>query len=271
MKGIVGVKFSSSNKIQFIDTKYLNVEKDQKVIAEIDNGEDIGTVVAVPKQKIIAIKREGLTEISRLANQKDLKQEQKCKKLEKEALTIAKKKIKEHKLEMYLKSVEYRFDNTRITFYFTAEGRIDFRDLVKDLAIIYKTRIELRQMNIRDEVKRCGGLGMCGRQLCCASYLDNNDSVTMKMAKDQGLSLNPTKISGNCGKLMCCLKYEQEVYQEKNARMPEIGEVVNTPDGEGEIDRLEVLKEIVRVKFKDGEGFLYKKYKISDIKKKKNN
>ena len=147
-----------------------------------------------------------------------------------------------------------------------ADGRIDFRELVKDLAAIYKTRIELRQIGVRDEVKRIGGNGVCGRELCCCSFLSDFEAVSIKMAKEQNLSLNPTKISGNCGRLMCCLKYENEVYEDKLKRLPNIGAIVKTEDGEGEVDNIETLKEVVRVKIKDGEGYLYKKYNVKDIK-----
>ena len=167
---------------------------------------------------------------------------------------------------MTLTDVEYKFDNSKILFYFTANGRIDFRELVKDLAAIYKTRIELRQIGVRDEVKRIGGNGVCGRELCCCSFLRDFEAVSIKMAKEQNLSLNPSKISGNCGRLMCCLKYENEVYEEKLKRLPSIGAIVQTPDGEGEVDYIETLREIIRVKVKDGDNFVSKKYPASDIK-----
>ena len=172
---------------------------------------------------------------------------------------------------MNLTDVEYKFDNSKITFYFTSDGRVDFRELVKDLAAIYKTRIELRQIGVRDEVRRIGGNGVCGRELCCCSFLNNFDAVSIKMAKEQNLSLNPSKISGNCGRLMCCLRYEQEAYEEKLARMPKIGAIVKTEDGEGTVDSIETLKEKIRVKFEDKEdGYYFKKYKASDVKILKN-
>src|SRR5699024_7690167 len=161
---------------------------------------------------------------------------------------------------MHLIDVEYSFDNTKLLFYFTADGRVDFRELVKELAAIFKTRIELRQIGVRDEVKRMGGNGICGRELCCCSFLGNFETVSIKMAKEQNISLNPSKISGNCGRLMCCLKYEQDVYEEKLKKLPKVGAIVKTADGEGIVDRLETLKEKVNVKFKDGDGFFYKKY-----------
>ena len=167
---------------------------------------------------------------------------------------------------MKLIDVEYKFDNTKIIFYFTAEGRIDFRELVKDLAAVFKTRIELRQIGVRDEVRRIGGNGVCGRELCCCSFLNNFEAVSIKMAKEQNIALNPSKISGNCGRLMCCLKYEQEVYEEKNARLPKVGAIVKTEEGEGVVDSIETLKEKIRVKFRDGDGYFYKKYSASDVK-----
>lgn len=167
---------------------------------------------------------------------------------------------------MRLIDVEYKFDNSKILFYFTAEGRIDFRDLVKDLASIFKTRIELRQIGVRDEVRRIGGNGICGRELCCCSFLGNFDTVSIKMAKEQNISLNPAKISGNCGRLMCCLKYEQDVYEEKIKRLPKIGAIVKTEDGQGIVEEVETLKEKVKVKIRDGEDFFYKRYDASDVK-----
>ena len=167
---------------------------------------------------------------------------------------------------MDLTDVEYRFDGSKILFYFIADGRIDFRDLVKDLASVFKTRIELRQIGVRDEVKRIGGNGVCGRELCCCSFLDNFETVSIKMAKEQGIALNPSKISGNCGRLMCCLKYEQDVYAEKGARLPKVGAIVKTPSGEGTVEGVEILKELVNVKVKNGEDFTYKKFEAKDIK-----
>ena len=167
---------------------------------------------------------------------------------------------------MNLVDVEVKFDNSKMIFYFTADGRVDFRDLVKDLAAIYKTRIELRQIGVRDEVKKIGGNGVCGRELCCCSFLNNFDIVSIKMAKEQCTSLNPSKISGNCGRLMCCLKYEQEVYEEKLKKLPKVGSVVKTEDGEGTISSVEVLKEEVKVQFKKDDVNTYKNYKAKEVK-----
>ena len=266
MKNIIGVRFKKLGKIYFFNPKNLRVRKGDKVIVETAQGEEYGEVMIpnrfVEDEKIVA----PLKKVIRIANYKDHKHNEECKKKEKEAFKICQKKIKEHKLDMTLTDVEYKFDDSKILFYFMADGRVDFRELVKDLAAIYKTRIELRQIGVRDEVKRIGGNGVCGRELCCCSFLSDFEAVSIKMAKEQNLSLNPTKISGNCGRLMCCLKYENEVYEDKLKRLPNIGAIVKTEDGEGEVDNIETLKEVVRVKIKDGEGYLYKKYNAKDIK-----
>ena len=240
--------------------------KGDKVIVDTAQGEEIAEVVVpnrmIDEEKVV----EPLKKVLRLASPRDLKHAEECRQKEKEAFDLFNKKIKEHKLDMTLTDVEYKFDNSKILFYFTADGRIDFRDLVKDLASIYKTRIELRQIGVRDEVKRIGGNGVCGRELCCCSFLSDFETVSIKMAKEQNISLNPSKISGNCGRLMCCLKYEQEVYEEKLSRLPNIGAIVETPEGKGEVDGIETLKEVVKVKVKDGEIFKIKKFEVKDIK-----
>ena len=265
MKKIIGVRFKRLGKIYFFDPKWLEVKKGESVVVETSQGEEIAEVVVpnrmIEEDKVVA----PLKKVLRLASQRDLKHAEECRKKEKEAFELCNKKIKEHKLEMTLTDVEYKFDNSKILFYFTADGRVDFRDLVKDLASIYKTRIELRQIGVRDEVKRIGGNGVCGRELCCCSFLSDFETVSIKMAKEQNISLNPSKISGNCGRLMCCLKYEQEVYEEKLQRLPHVGAIVKTPDGKGEVDGIETLKEIVKVKIKDGEIFKIKKYDVKDI------
>lgn len=266
MKNIVGVRFKKLGKIYFFNPKNLRVRKGDKVIVETAQGEEYGEVMIpnrrVEDDKIVA----PLKKVIRIANYKDHKHFEDCKRKEKEAFNVCLKKIKEHKLDMTLTDVEYKFDDSKLLFYFTADGRIDFRELVKDLAAIYKTRIELRQIGVRDEVKRIGGNGVCGRELCCCSFLSDFDAVSIKMAKEQNLSLNPAKISGNCGRLMCCLKYENDVYEEKLERLPNIGAIVKTEEGQGEVDNIETLKEVVRVKFKDGDGYLFKKYNAKDIK-----
>ena len=267
MKNIVGVRFKKPGKIYFFDPGELEITNRDFVIVETTQGEEYGEVAIanrlIPDEKVVA----PLKKVIRIANKKDKKHYEENKQKEKEAFTICLKKIKEHKLDMTLTDVEFKFDNSKILFYFTADGRIDFRDLVKDLAAIFKTRIELRQIGVRDEVKRIGGNGICGRELCCCSFLGNFETVSIKMAKEQNMSLNPSKISGNCGRLMCCLKYEQDVYEEKLSRLPKIGAIVKTEDGEGTVDGVETLKERVRVKLKDTDGeYYYKRYDIKNIK-----
>ena len=267
MKNIVGIRFKKPGKIYFFDPGYLQLNQKDKVIVQTSMGEEVGEVVinkrSVPDEKIVA----PLKKVARLATKKDLKHCEENKQKEKEAFKICEEKIKKYKLDMHLTDVEYKFDNSKILFYFTADGRIDFRELVKDLAAIFKTRIELRQIGVRDEVKRIGGNGVCGRELCCCSFLGDFETVSIKMAKEQNISLNPAKISGNCGRLMCCLKYEQDVYEDKLKRLPKIGSTVKTADGKGVIDSVETLKEIVRVKFKDeDDSYFYKKYPASEVK-----
>lgn len=265
MKNIIGIRFKKLGKIYFFNPKSLKVKKGDKVIVETSQGEELAEVLIpnrfVEDDKIVA----PLKKILRLATYKDIKREEECKKIEKEAFKVCKEKIKEHKLDMLLTDVECKFDNSKILFYFTADGRIDFRDLVRDLAAIYRTRIELRQMGVRDEVKRIGGNGVCGRELCCCTFLSDFDAVSIKMAKEQNVSLNPSKISGNCGRLMCCLKYENEVYEEKLQHLPNVGAIVKTEDGEGEVDGIEILKEKLRVKLKNEDGYTYKKYDAKDV------
>ena len=266
MKKIVGVRFKRLGKIYFFDPKWLEVQKGEYIIVETTQGEDIAEVI-IPGRMIDEEKLNSpLKKVLRLASSKDLKHAEDLKKKEKEAFEYCNKKIKEYKLDMTLTDVEYKFDNSKILFYFTADGRIDFRDLVKDLAAVYKTRIELRQIGVRDEVKRIGGNGVCGRELCCCSFLNDFETVSIKMAKEQNISLNPSKISGNCGRLMCCLKYEQEAYEEKLKKLPNIGAIVKTPEGQGEVDGVETLKEIVKVKIKDGEIYKFKRFETKDIK-----
>ncbi len=266
MKNIIGVRFKKLGKIYFFNPKYLKVEKGDKVIVETAQGEEYGEVL-IPNRKIEDEKiLEPLKKVIRLANNKDNKHYEQCKKTEKEAFKVCQEKIKKHKLDMNLIDVECKFDGSKILFYFTAEGRIDFRELVKDLASIYKTRIELRQIGVRDQVKRIGGNGVCGRELCCCTFLRDFEAVSIKMAKEQNISLNPSKISGNCGRLMCCLKYEDNVYAEKLSRLPHVGAIVKTEDGEGEVDSIETLKERVKVKFQNEEGYSYKRYDAKDIK-----
>lgn len=266
MANIIGVRFKKTGKIYFFDPDGIEIEQGKHVIVETAMGKEYGEVAIanrnIPDNKLV----KPLKKIIRVATNKDKKQHEENKEKEKEALKICEKKIKEHGLDMKLTDVEYKFDRSKLLFFFKADGRIDFRDLVKDLAAIFKTRIELRQIGVRDEVKNLGGNGMCGRELCCCSFLGNFETVSIKMAKEQNISLNPSKISGNCGRLMCCLKYEQEVYEEKLKRLPKVGAIVKTEDGEGEVCGVETLKEIVKVKFHDEEDTFFKKYNSKDVK-----
>ena len=262
---IVGIRFKKPGKIYYFNPKNFKLNKNDNVIVETASGEEFGEVVIEPKdvkeEKILS----PLKDVIRIANDRDRKHYEDNKRKEKEAYEICSDKIKKHKLSMNLLDVEYKFDNTKILFYFTADGRIDFRELVKELAAIFKTRIELRQIGVRDEVRRIGGNGVCGRELCCCSFLASFETVSIKMAKEQNVSLNPSKLSGNCGRLMCCLKYEQEVYEEKLKKLPKIGAIVKTADGEGEVCGIETLSENIKVKFIDGEDTFYKKYNIKDV------
>ena len=267
MKVIIGVRFKKPGKVYFFDPGNLHIATKTKVIVETALGEELGEVVAKKKLLPNTELNTPLKKVIRIANYKDIKHYNENKKKEEEAFKICEEKIKKLKLDMHLTDVEYSFDNSKLLFYFTADGRIDFRELVKELAAIFKTRIELRQIGVRDEVRRIGGNGICGRELCCCSFLNNFEAVSIKMAKEQNMSLNPSKISGNCGRLMCCLKYEQNVYEDKLRHLPKIGAIVKTEDGEGVVDSIETLKEIVKVKLKDdNDETYYKKYNAKDLK-----
>ena len=265
MKNIVGIRFKKLGKIYFFNPKGIKVQKGDKVIVETAQGEEYAEVLIpnrnVEDEKIVA----PLKKVLRIATNKDIKRHEECKEIEKEAFKVCEEKIKEHKLNMTLTEVECKFNNSKMLFYFTADGRVDFRELVRDLAAIYKTRIELRQIGVRDEVKRIGGNGVCGRELCCCTFLNDFEAVSIKMAKEQNISLNPSKISGNCGRLMCCLKYENEVYEDKLKHLPNVGAIVKTEDGIGEVDNIEILKEKLRIKFKGEDGYTYKKYDAKDV------
>ena len=266
MKKIIGVKFKKPGKIYFFDPGDLKISKNDNVIVETTMGEEIGVVI-VPNREIEESKlTTPLKKVMRIATKEDLDSQMKYKSKEPEAFRICKEKIKKYKLDMNLIDVEYKFDGSKILFYFTADGRIDFRELVKDLASVFRTRIELRQIGVRDEVKRIGGNGVCGRELCCCTFLNNFETVSIKMAKEQNIALNPSKISGNCGRLMCCLKYEQDVYSEKLSRLPKVGALVKTEAGEGTVEGVEVLKEVLKVKIKDGDDFTYRKFDAKDVK-----
>ena len=237
MKTIVGVRFKKPGKIYFFDPGNLKITRQDFVIVETAQGQEYGEVAIANRQIPDSKVKVPLKKVIRIATCKDKKHYEENKQKEKEAFKICNEKIAKHKLDMNLTEVEYKFDNSKIIFYFTADGRIDFRELVKDLAAVFRTRIELRQIGVRDEVKRIGGNGICGRELCCCSFLGNFETVSIKMAKEQNISLNPSKISGNCGRLMCCLKYEQDVYEDKLKRLPKMGAIVKTADGDGEVTR----------------------------------
>ena len=248
MKRIIGVRFRTAGKIYYFDPVGFEIKRGDHVIVETARGIEYGYVVLgsrdVEESKVI----QPLKSVIRMATKDDKNKEQLNRKKEKDAFKICQEKIRKHNLEMKLIDVEYTFDNNKILFYFTADGRIDFRELVKDLASVFKTRIELRQVGVRDETKIVGGVGICGRALCCHSYLTEFIPVSIKMAKEQNLSLNPTKISGVCGRLMCCLKNEEETYEYLNSKLPGIGDYVTTDDGlRGEVQSVNVLRQLVKV------------------------
>lgn len=248
MTKVIGVRFRKAGKIYYFSPGEADIKVGQHVIVETARGIEYGYVVLgtheVDDKKVI----QPLKPVIRMATEADEEIECRNKEKEKEAYKICLEKIKKHELDMKLIDTEYTFDNNKVLFYFTADGRIDFRDLVKDLASVFKTRIELRQIGVRDETKIVGGIGICGRPLCCASYLSEFIPVSIKMAKEQNLSLNPTKISGVCGRLMCCLKYEEETYEELNGRLPNIGDYVTTDDGlKGEVHSVSILRQLVKV------------------------
>ena len=249
MVWIVGVRFKSVGKIYYFDPGDLDIKKGDGVIVETARGIEYGNVVLSKKEVSEESIVSPLKKVIRIATDEDKKTVAENKEKEKEAFKLCSEKISQHKLEMKLVDVEYTFDHNKILFYFTADGRIDFRELVRDLAGLFKTRIELRQIGVRDEAKMLGGLGICGRPLCCSSYLGEFQPVSIKMAKEQNLSLNPTKISGTCGRLMCCLKNEQYAYEELIKITPNVGAIVKTPDGKGKVTGVNLLKSIITVEF----------------------
>ncbi len=250
MIDVVGVRFKKAGKIYYFAPVNLNIIAGDYVIVETARGIEFGECVIGPKKITEKEVVSPLKNVLRVADSEDIRRHEENQKKEIEALDVCLKKIEEHKLTMKLIDVEYTFDNNKVIFYFTAEGRVDFRELVKDLATIFKTRIELRQIGVRDEAKMVGGLGPCGRPLCCSSFLGDFASVSIKMAKEQNLSLNPTKISGICGRLMCCLNYEQETYETIRKRLPRVGAIVDTPQGRGEVISNNIVKESVKVKIR---------------------
>ena len=265
MKVVTGIRFKSPGKTYYFDPNNLELERGMHVIVDTAMGEEYGEVVLPKKEVDESEVTEPLKKVIRITTDKDEKTRREFKKKEPEALKTCAEKIKKHELPMKLVDVEYKYDGSKIVFYFTAEGRIDFRELVKDLAAVFRTRIELRQIGVRDEVKMIDGNGICGRRLCCCSFLGNFEAVSIKMAKEQNISLNPSKISGNCGRLMCCLKYEQDVYEEKLKRLPKIGAIVKTEEGTGEVASVETLKEVLRVKYQDGDEFYFKKHPVDEV------
>lgn len=266
MVNVVGIRFKSVGKIYYFDPDGIELNKGDSAIVETARGVEFGEVVLsnkeVTEEEIVA----PLKKVLRKATEEDFKTMEENKEKEKSAFVECTKKIAEHNLEMKLVDVEYTFDHNKILFYFTADGRIDFRELVRDLAAMFKTRIELRQIGVRDEAKMLGGLGVCGRPLCCSVYLGEFEPVSIKMAKEQSLSLNPTKISGTCGRLMCCLKNEQDAYEDLLRRTPAVGSIVSTPDGKGNVTNTNLLKSLITVAIEKDDEKIIKEYKLDEIK-----
>lgn len=265
MINIVGVRFKNAGKIYYFDPVDFEIEENMDVVVETARGLEYGTIVVGKKEIDEESLVSPLKPIIRIATEEDTKIYNENKEKAKETFQVCLEKIKEHNLTMYLIDCEYTFDRNKLIFYFTAEGRIDFRELVKDLATIFKTRIELRQIGVRDEAKMLGGLGPCGRPMCCSSFLGDFASVSIKMAKEQNLSLNPTKISGICGRLMCCLNYEQSTYEDIRKRMPQVGSIVKTEEGTGEVISNNTVKETVRVKYKKAGEEMVNDFNIDNI------
>ena len=265
---VIGVRFRTAGKIYFFSPGGLELKAGDKVIVETARGVEFGSVVTgikeVPDDQI----SQPLKPVIRIATQDDVRREAKNREKEKEAFKICQEKIRKHGLEMKLIDAEYTFDNNKVLFYFTADGRIDFRELVKDLASVFRTRIELRQIGVRDETKIRGGIGICGRPLCCHTYLTEFVPVSIKMAKEQNLSLNPTKISGVCGRLMCCLTNEEETYEELNSHLPSIGDYVTTPEKlKGEVQSVNVLRQTVKVIVSlDNDEKEVRDYKVDELR-----
>lgn len=264
---IVGVRFRNAGKVYYFNPKKFHINQGDFVIVETARGVEYGSAVTdvkeVPDEQVV----QPLKAVIRVATAEDSEKEQRNREKEKEALKICQEKIRKHELEMKLIDAEYTFDNNKVLFYFTADGRIDFRNLVKDLAAVFKTRIELRQIGVRDETKIVGGIGICGRALCCNTFLSEFAPVSIKMAKEQNLSLNPTKISGVCGRLMCCLKNEEETYEYLNSRLPVVGDSVQTDDGfRGDVQSVSVLRQMVKVIVDNGEEKEVRDYAVDQLK-----
>ena len=267
MVKVIGVRFRQAGKIYYFSPGKLKIRTGDHVIVETARGVEMGTVILAPKEvddeKVI----QPLKAVIRIATDADERTVKKNRDKEKEAFKICLEKIAKHKLDMKLVDAEYTFDNNKLLFYFTADGRIDFRELVKDLAAVFRTRIELRQIGVRDETKILGGVGICGRALCCHTFLSEFAPVSIKMAKEQNLSLNPTKISGVCGRLMCCLKNEQDTYEYLNARLPGIGDTVTTPEGlKAEVQSVNVLRQNVKVIVEIDDEKEAREYKVNELK-----
>ncbi|MEF9917229.1 MAG: stage 0 sporulation family protein [Lachnospiraceae bacterium] len=268
MTKVIGVRFRTAGKIYFFAPGNLDIKTGNQVIVETARGIEFGNVVTGPKEVKDEEIMQPLKSVMRIATEEDQKIEEKNREKEKEAFVICLEKIRKHELEMKLIDAEYTFDNNKVLFYFTADGRIDFRELVKDLAAVFRTRIELRQIGVRDETKIRGGIGICGRPLCCHTYLSEFAPVSIKMAKEQNLSLNPTKISGVCGRLMCCLTNEEETYEELNGRLPSTGDIVTTVEGlRGQVQNMSVLRQTVKVIVTmENDEKEIREYKVEELK-----
>lgn len=268
MTRVIGVRFRPAGKIYYFAPGKFHIRQGDKVIVETARGIEFGTVVTGPKEVKDEEVMQPLKSVIRIATEEDKRAEKKNREKEKEAFEICLEKIRKHNLDMKLINAEYTFDNNKVLFYFTADGRIDFRELVKDLAAVFRTRIELRQIGVRDETKIRGGIGICGRPLCCHTYLSEFAPVSIKMAKEQNLSLNPTKISGVCGRLMCCLTNEEETYEELNSRLPAIGDTVTTNEGlKGEVQSVSVLRQLVKVVVTlENDEKEIREYKVDELK-----
>ena len=267
MASVIGVRFKNAGKLYYFDPGSFWPTAGDAVIVETVRGMEYGEVVTGVKEVSDELITPPLKKVIRIATAEDAAHDADNRAKERDALTLCQKKVQEHKLQMKLVGCEYTFDNSKIMFYFTSDKRVDFRALVKDLAAAFHTRIELRQIGVRDEAKMMGGLGMCGRPVCCAQFLGDFQPVSIKMAKEQNLSLNPTKISGICGRLMCCLKYEEDHYEATRRRMPRVGKDVITPDGVGMVVDLNILKETVRVRIPKGDSTEQKDYPLADIQR----
>lgn len=266
MVNIVGVKFKSAGKTYYFDPADLDIKEGDNVIVETSRGIEYGSVTIGKKQVSESSIAKPLKSVIRIATEDDTMHHEENRTKEKKAFEICLEKIKQHGLEMKLIEAEYTFDGNKVLFYFTAEGRVDFRELVKDLATVFKTRIELRQIGVRDESKTIGSIGACGRSLCCSQFLDEFMPVSIKMAKEQGLSLNPSKISGACGRLMCCLKYEQDMYEDLIKASPKSGAYVETPEGEGVVESVALLKGTVRVMLNNNSEKTIKEFNVDEVK-----